>query len=141
LLSKPIEKQELLVPITFNTESNSDDDYLKRNQKELEKLGIVMNYEGGVWKIETLPALWRLGDARTVEEILALREARENIAERWAATIACHGAIRDGEYLDDGSALRLAREALKLDIKSCPHGRPILFELKKDDFLRAVRRL
>jgi len=141
LISKPVEKQELLVPITFNTESYDDDEYLKCRQKDFEKLGIVLIYENGLWRIEALPALWKLGDAETVNELLALRLAKEDIAERWAATIACHSAIRDGECLDDGSALRLAQEALKLDIKACPHGRPVFFELKKDDFLRAVRRL
>ncbi|MDR2864901.1 MAG: DNA mismatch repair endonuclease MutL [Spirochaetaceae bacterium] len=141
LLSKPIDRQELLVPVPFMTDSKEDDEFLLQEKAKLEKLGIVIAGEDGVWRIEALPVLWRLGDAETVREILNLRTAGENIAERWAATIACHSAIRDGDYLDDESAFSLAQEAMRLPIKTCPHGRPVLMEMKKDDFLKAVRRL
>ncbi|MDR3324715.1 MAG: DNA mismatch repair endonuclease MutL, partial [Spirochaetaceae bacterium] len=100
LLSKPIPRQELLAPIPFTTESREDDAFLARERERLRGLGVVIEGENGTWRIEALPVLWRLGDAQTVRELLNLRTAGENIAERWAATIACHSAIRDGDYLD-----------------------------------------
>jgi len=139
-LSQPIAAQELLVPIVFNTESEQDDDFLAAKKEELETLGIVIEKDGNSWQISSLPAGWSLGDTQTVKELLGLREAGENIAERWAATLSCHQAIRDGDQLDPGAALSLAKEALALPEPRCPHGRPIWTEISREALYKAVRR-
>jgi DNA mismatch repair protein MutL len=141
LLGKPVTTQELLAPIPFSTESEDDDAFLSSRREELHKLGIVItNDGGGGWLIEALPAGWQAGDGETVEEILKLRTAQENIAERWAATLSCHRAVKDGDYLDDGAALELAEAALALPIPRCPHGRPLWVEITRDDLFRLVQR-
>jgi DNA mismatch repair protein MutL len=139
-LSQPIPGQELLVPISFNTESEEDDRFLDTKKEELAALAIVIEKDGNSWQINALPADWRLTDAQTVKEILTLREAGENIAERWAATLSCHQAIRDGDRLDDAAALALAKEALMLPQPRCPHGRPIWTEVSREALYKAVRR-
>jgi len=139
-LSAPIPKQDLLVPISFNTESEEDDRFLEAKKEELANLGIVIEKDGNAWQIAALPADWRITDEQTVKEIISLREAGENIAERWAATMSCHQAVRDGERLDDASALALAKEALSLPQPRCPHGRPIWTEVTRDALYKAVRR-
>jgi DNA mismatch repair protein MutL len=141
-MSEPIPKQELLVPIPFTTESEEEDRFLSRQGEELAKLGMVITGgEEGLWYIEALPINWRLGDRETITEILKLKTAGENIAERWAATLSCHGAIKDGDYLDDTAALALVETALKLPQPRCPHGRPIWTEFSREELFRAVRRL
>jgi DNA mismatch repair protein MutL len=140
-LSRPIPRQELLVPIPFTTEGAADDQFLESRLADLARLGIVIRAEDGEWHIEALPVDWRLSDSETIQEILELKNAGENIAERWAATLSCHGAIKDGDYLDEGSALALAEEALALPIPRCPHGRPIWVEIRREDLLRSVRRV
>jgi DNA mismatch repair protein MutL len=139
-LKGPIAKQELLVPIPFSTESEEDDRFLRREKDSLKKLGVVIEEEDGRWRIEALPPDWRLGDGKTIEEILSLKTAGENIAERWAATLACHSAARDGDYLDRETALALAKEALSLPVPLCPHGRPIWTEISRGDIFKAVKR-
>jgi DNA mismatch repair protein MutL len=139
-LSQPIPCQELLVPISFNTESGEDDNFLEAKKEELAALAIMIENDGDGWQITALPAGWRLGDAQTVKEILTLREAGENIAQRWAATLSCHQAIRDGDHLDAETALALAKEALMLPQPRCPHGRPIWTEVSKEALYKAVRR-
>ncbi|MDR2069216.1 MAG: DNA mismatch repair endonuclease MutL [Spirochaetaceae bacterium] len=140
--SGPIPKQELLVPLAFTTESEEEDRFLSRRREDLAKLGIIITGgKDGIWYIEALPINWRLGDAETVKEILKLKTAGEDMAERWAATLSCHGAIKDGDYLDDTTALALAEAALKLPQPRCPHGRPIWTELSREELFRAVRRL
>ncbi|MDR0876616.1 MAG: DNA mismatch repair endonuclease MutL [Treponema sp.] len=139
-LTGPIPKQELLVPIPFSTESNTDDRFLEEKKAELAVLAIDIERDGTSWRIEALPADWRLGDAETVRAILDLRGARENMAERWAATLSCHGAIRDGTWLDDKTAADLGREALALRDPHCPHGRPIWTEIRREALFQAVRR-
>jgi DNA mismatch repair protein MutL len=140
-LSKAVPVQELLVPILFTTGSDEEDRFLSLRREELQKLGVLIEGEGkGTWRIEALPVDWRLGDAETVKEILELKTAGENIAERWAATLSCHGAIKDGDYLDERSAMALAEAALALPVPRCPHGRPIWTEIGRDELFRAVRR-
>jgi DNA mismatch repair protein MutL len=139
-LSSPILQQELLIPISFNTETAEDSRFLEAKKEELAQLAIIMEKDGDGWRIDALPEDWRLSDSATVKEILALREAGENMAERWAATVCCHRAIRDGDYIDDATALALAKEALNLPDPHCPHGRPIWTELSREALYRAVRR-
>ena len=139
-LSSPIPKQELLAPLPFNTESDEEDRFLEANREELARLAVDIEKDEDSWCIEALPADWRLGDAETVRQILDLRKAGENMAERWAATLCCHQAVRDGDYLDDASAFALAKEALALPDPHCPHGRPVWTEITREALFKAVRR-
>jgi len=139
-LESPIPRQELLIPIFFNTETTEDAAFLAAKKEELAKLAIVIEKDGDGWRIDALPEGWRLSDADTVKEILALRGASENIAERWAATLCCHQAVRDGDHLDDATASALAKEALDLPDPHCPHGRPVWTEISREALYKAVRR-
>jgi DNA mismatch repair protein MutL len=141
LINGSIPKQELLVPIPFSTESEKDDEFLTLRQEELARFGVVIVREDQSWHIEALPSGWRLSDAETLRSILDLKTAGENMAERWAATLSCHGAIKDGDYLDDAAALTLAKQVLEFHNPRCPHGRPLWFELSREDLFRAVRRV
>jgi DNA mismatch repair protein MutL len=103
------------------------------------------NDGGSSWHIKALPAGWKKTDDETIAAILALQNAKENLAENWAAALACHAAIKDGDYLDNESAFALAESVLSLtgeggQIPRCPHGRPLWVELSKEDLFRAVRR-
>jgi DNA mismatch repair protein MutL len=139
-LSGPVPSQELLVPIPLETESAEDDRFLETAKNDLTALGVNIERNGNAWTINALPSGWRLGDGETVKEILALKNAGENIAARWAATLSCHAAVRDGDYLDDDAALALAEEALALPVPRCPHGRPVWTELTRETLYRAVKR-
>jgi DNA mismatch repair protein MutL len=139
-LSGPVPSQELLVPIPLETESAEDDRFLETAKNDLTALGVNIERDGDAWIINALPSGWRLGDGETVKEILALKNAGENIARRWAATLSCHAAVRDGDYLDDAAAFSLAKEALALPVPRCPHGRPVWTELTREALYRAVRR-
>ena len=139
-LRGPVTRQELLVAIPFGTDSPEADRFLEEKREEFTRLGIVFTRSGDLWLIEALPVGWKRSDGETVAEILSLRNAGENMAERWAATLACHTAVRDGDYLDEGTALAIAEEAFALPIHRCPHGRPIWTEIGREDLLRAVKR-
>jgi len=139
-LDEPIPKQELLAPIPFNTESDDEDEFLLAKREELRRLGVDIEKDEDGWRIDALPSDWRLGDAATVKEILSLRTAGENMAERWAATVCCRAAIKDGDYPDDETAFALGKQALELPDPRCPHGRPIWTEISRDALFKAVRR-
>jgi len=139
-LNGSIPRQELLVAIPFITESQRDDSFLEEKKEELAKLGIAIKRNEDEWLIEALPSGWKLSDKETVEEILNLKNANENPAEHWAATYSCRSAVKDGDFLDEKTALALAEEALALPISRCPHGRPIWLKVSRDDLFKAVKR-
>jgi DNA mismatch repair protein MutL len=139
-LLRTVPRQELLASIPFTTESAEEDHFLSARREELEKLGIVIEQEEGAWRIDALPVNWKLSDGETGEEILKLRTAGENMAEHWAAALACRAAVKDGDYLDDAAALTLAEEALALPVPRCPHGRPLWVEMSREELYKAVRR-
>jgi DNA mismatch repair protein MutL len=135
-----VPKQELLVPIPFNTESPEEDSFLEEKQKELAKLGIEIRRGEGQWLIEALPSGWKISDRETIAEILNLKNAKENMVERWAAAVSCQAAVKDGDLLDEKTALALALEAFALPVRLCPHGRPIWFEISRGELFRVVKR-
>ena len=139
-LEREIPKQELLSPIPFRTESDEEDKFLEAKREELSRLGIEIKKDGDSWRIDALPANWRMSDTATVKEILQLRTAGENMAQRWAATLCCRAAIKDGDYPDDETAFALGKEALALSEPRCPHGRPIWTEISREALYKAVRR-
>jgi len=139
-LSGNIPRQELLVGIPLITESAGDDSFLEEKKEELAGLGIVIKRNEDEWLIEALPSGWKLSDMETAEEILNLKNAKENPAERWAATYSCRSAVKDGDFIDERTALALAEEALALPISRCPHGRPIWLKVSRDDLFKAVKR-
>jgi len=143
-LSEPIPMQELLVPVIFSTESFDDDKFLETKREELARLAVVINREENSWRIDALPAGWRLSDTETVKKILDLRNAGENLTERWAATLCCHQAVKDGGYLDSEAALSLAKDVFALPsgdgIPRCPHGRPVWTQISREALCKAVKR-
>ncbi|MDR0401333.1 MAG: DNA mismatch repair endonuclease MutL [Treponema sp.] len=140
-LSSPIARQELLVPINFEAEDLPEDRFLRARGEELAKLGIVIEEgEKGRWQITALPEGWRLSDGETLEALRDLRSAGEDMAERWAATLSCRRAVKDGDYLDDLTASALVEAALALPIPRCPHGRPIWVEISRAELYRGVKR-
>ena len=141
LSERPVQKQELLIPIPFETDSENADRFLQVHQKDLEDLGIVLEAQGqGHWNITALPANWKKGDAETIQDILELEKAGEFFGDRWLATMACHMAIKDGDFIDDISAQALVEAALALPVPRCPHGRPIWTSLSRNELFQAVRR-
>ena len=139
-INNPIPKQELLVPLPFTTESPRDDEYLEGKVEELTGLGIDLKRGDGEWLITALPLGWKLSDRETLDEIMNLKTAGENLAEHWAATLSCRNAVKEGDYLDAQTALALAEEAFSLPVHRCPHGRPIWYEISQKELFQAVKR-
>ena len=144
-IKEPIAKQELLVSIAFETESEEEDNFLEKTRDELSALGIDIERENsskkGLWHITALPSGWKLSDEKTISEIKKLQSAGDSFARSWMISLSCWGAVKDGNYLDDHTALLLAEEAFRLPFDRCPHGRPIWHEISRNELLKAVKRI
>lgn len=135
-------RQELLIPLPFRADSEEEDAFLEARREELGRLGIEIERDGGAgWQLTALPESWRGADGETVRDILDLRKAGADLAERFYATSACRAAAKDGDVLDELTAEALATAALALPVPRCPHGRPVWTELSLKDALKAVRRI
>ncbi|MDR1094812.1 MAG: DNA mismatch repair endonuclease MutL [Spirochaetaceae bacterium] len=141
-LSGPIPAEPLLIPLAFSTETSEEDQFLSAHQDSLARLGIQLEQEAPhMWRLDSLPAGWRASDRETAEAVLALPRTGTGFVESWAASCACHTAVRDGAFLDERSALDLARAAMDIPARHCPHGRPIWVEITQEELLKGVKRL
>jgi DNA mismatch repair protein MutL len=141
-LAKPVSGEKLLIPLRFSAESAEEDTFLREHREELARRGIRLEQNAPhTWRLETLPEGWRATDGQTIEAVLALPRTGTNFIESWAASCACHTAIRDGAFLDERTALALAQEAMDMPSRHCPHGRPIWVEITRESLLKGVKRL
>ncbi len=134
-------KQKLLFPYIIETESEADDEYLESIKGELEKAGFELkNGGGGTWQIESVCTKWSGTEEDLKKDLLEKRIAPNELIRSIAARASCRAAVKDGTVLDSKTAESLAREAFQLEDKHCPHGRPILTAISKEQFFSMVRR-
>ena len=158
-LDEKLERQTLLVPLELEL-AQRDAETLDANAELLARAGIELesgpaSLRGSVRaRLRSVPAL--LAERRTTAwpEILAEtaralaepvgREARDGLERALhdvLATAACHAAVRKGDRLE---AREVAQLAADLDagiwFPNCPHGRPILATLDRDELERRFLR-
>ena len=132
--------QALLIPETFLTESESDDEYLRSISPALEKAGFTLKEENGKWQIFTVNERFNQNLQDFLNQILKEKVKPDEVIYSIAALTACKAAIKDGGFLDDETAKALVCEALNLEDPHCPHGRPVYTVITKADLFRLVRR-
>lgn len=133
--------QSLLVPTILEPESEEQERRLQSLLPELGRLGYGLRKEGEAYVVEEVPSF--LGEKALPALVESLRgsEPGEAPAKRLAASMACRGAIKDGDSLDDAAAKDLIEKALALPFPRCPHGRPIWAVLDMETLYRMVGRL
>lgn len=134
-------RQDLLVPIIFNTENGEADKALDGISPELESMGIrVENMQAGQWALSSVPACFAAKTSVITEILESPGLYLENIERSLFATLACRAAIKDGDSIGYEQAIRLIQEAIALPEQRCPHGRPIFFALSKEELFELVGR-
>ena len=69
-------------------------------------------------------------------------DAVDEFNERILASIACKSAIKAGSKLDEKSVKYLLEELDEIpNNRTCPHGRPILLEITKNEILKRFKRI
>ncbi len=68
-------------------------------------------------------------------------QSHEKKREKIAAMMSCKAAVKAGDVLKQLEMERLATQAyLNLQNKTCPHGRPVMFQLSDDDLAKQFKR-
>lgn len=140
LSSRKPERQELLVPIELNLEQDQEKT-VERNIEEYSALGFeLQKLDAGEWLINAMPSVC----TGIEDEMHSFFKNKVNDADEMKkelfAMISCRSAIKDGDKIDDISALEIADAVLAMDNPRCPHGRPILQLISRDQLFRMFGR-
>ncbi|MDC7225512.1 MAG: DNA mismatch repair endonuclease MutL [Spirochaetales bacterium] len=140
LSRKNPERQELLVPMSLNLERDEEIS-LERNLDDYTALGFeLQKISDGEWLINSLPSLC----SGMEDEILSFFKNAVNDAEELKrelyAMISCRTAIKDGDSIDNISAIEIAQAVLEMDNQRCPHGRPLIQLISRDQLFKMFGR-
>lgn len=131
------ESQRLLLPYKLDLDQKQKN-LLTENLDKFLKFGISIENLNNEFVIQELPNFLTTKDLQNlvVESLSDLIDYKvvklEEVYDRLMATIACHGSYRGGDKMSrfeiDELVLELFQTAKPY---SCPHGRPVIWELTK----------
>ncbi len=141
------DSQLMLLPDVI-TLTHKEMDIYRENVDKFKKAGFVIEEFGdNTLKLEGVPNICLDLDTKelfleTLDEINTVaRTAKQEIEERFIATIACKAAVKANMALTDEEVESLLDELLKLPNPfTCPHGRPTAIKLSKIDIEKKFAR-
>lgn len=145
-----VTRQQFLLPVRLEL-SFENAARLAASQEELEQVGILLDeFGGGTFLLREYPSLLAEGQARYGFQELAERlaellargeEVREALFEDLLAELACAGAIKAGDRLPLEEQQALVERLMQLQNPyTCPHGRPIIFAISREELDRRFKR-
>ncbi len=152
-----IKTKPLLLPKIIELNSAQKEEIIAMTD-ELKKLGLVVNdFGGNSIQISEIPE--QIDDHDLEGLILELLDepiefkktffeysrTNNSLSEKiylMIASTACHGSIRAGQRLNSMEMKNIINDLLKLENPySCPHGRPVFWELKKAELEKNFKRI
>ena len=147
----------LLVPEIINL-SKADKEIVISKTEELKKIGIVVEDFGqdSIQVVEIPEEIKKFNTSDYIEKIIQDDENEIPAIESYSvnngvtlskesyyliATTACHGSIRAGQRLTQDEMITIVKNLDKLEKPyNCPHGRPTMWRLDKDEIEKHFRR-
>ncbi len=149
LRANAVERQDLLIPQCVEL-SAGEIMMLEEKLAVMERHGFSLEPFGpSSFAITSVPALLPEGDySQLVRQMVAeLAEVdtssrlRQHLEDR-LATMACHSVIRANRKLEMEEMRALLRDLDQVEFATqCPHGRPVLVELSRDQLERMFKRV
>ena len=141
------DSQLMLLPDIINL-SHKDMQIAKDNMEIFEKAGFILEEFGeNTIKLSGVPTVCLDLDTKelfleTLDEINTVaRTAKQEIEEKFIATVACKAAVKANMALTKEEVDNLMRQLLVLPNPfTCPHGRPTAIRLTKDDIEKKFSR-
>jgi len=138
--------QQLLFPVQVEltpVQLNVFEEHLEL----LKKSGFIATLFGGrMINIEALPSVLSKKSPEVIilkmlDDLLSLKKAGFDMKKAMAQSIACRAAIMAGDRLKEREIIGLILNLFKCENSfSCPHGRPTLIKMSKDDLSRQFGR-
>jgi len=139
--NSPGDRQDLLIPEELEVDDETDK-ILEKNRERLTQAGfILIRKQPGQWSLEGLPArAVELED--TIIRFLRNPEGNpEDLMVELYATMACRKAIKDGDPIGTSTAYEIISQAIELPVPRCPHGRPLWYEVTREELFQLLGRL
>ena len=141
------ESQLMLLPDII-TLTHKEMEVARENMRMFEKAGFMVEEFGeNTIKLSGVPEMCLDLETKemfleTLDEIMTLgRTAKQEIAERFIATVACKAAVKANMALDEKEVKTLMDELLELPNPfTCPHGRPTSIKMTKYEIERKFAR-
>jgi DNA mismatch repair protein MutL len=141
-----LKSQMLLLPETISL-SEQDLLRLKSNIKNIRRLGFELEFKDSKISITAVPEILANKELMSVfQQILNDIESNSKkedteILHKIIATLACHSSIRAGQRIGEEQARYFVTNLLKCrQPYSCPHGRPIIWTLSKNELEKNFKR-
>ena len=144
---KKLDSQLLVSPVAVPLVREERNAVLE-NRAKLEEIGFEIEEFGNMAVIvRAVPSVLAEGDI-----LIAVSQIAESLVEKGVVetrmldniyhTIACRSAIKGGNNQSELELKELAKQVLfDQDIMYCPHGRPVAYELKKNEIEKQFGRL
>ncbi len=145
-----VPRQQLLLPVRIELPFESAE-ILIAGKEELAQIGIVLDeFGGGTFLLREYPALLAEGQTQygfqaLIEKIVAQlargEKVKERLHESLIADLACAAAIKAGDRLPLQEQQELVERLMTINAPyTCPHGRPIIFTISRDELDRRFKR-
>ncbi len=141
-----LKSQMLLLPETISL-SEQDLLRLKSNIKNIRRLGFELEFKDSKISITAVPEILAKKELMSIfQQILNDIESNSKkedteILHKIIATLACHSSIRAGQRIGEEQARYFVTNLLKCrQPYSCPHGRPIIWTLSKNELEKNFKR-
>jgi DNA mismatch repair protein MutL len=149
LATGQVSAQALLLPQTLELNAG-EISLVEANLETLKRFGFAIEPFGpGAYAIREAPALLPEGDythlvrqmVADLAEVDTSTKLRTHLEER-LATIACHSVVRANRALELEEIEALLRDLDHIDFATqCPHGRPVLIEISREELERMFKRI
>ena len=135
--SKKLDSQQLLIPQKIEV-SAVEKSIILENQETFSEFGFdIDQFSDNEMLLRAVPAFDFREDVKNVFHKLLedlkdeneIKDLRENII----ISMSCKGAVKAGQNLDMGEMQNMVRRLHEVGKYTCPHGRPIIVKLTKND--------
>ena len=135
--SRKLESQQLLIPQKIEVTA-VEKSIISENQEIFSEFGFdIDQFSDNEMLLRAVPAFDFREDVKNVFHKLLedlkdeneIKDLRENII----ISMSCKGAVKAGQKLDMGEMQNMVRRLHEVGKYTCPHGRPIIVKLTKND--------
>ena len=135
--SKKLDSQQLLIPQKIEVTA-VEKSIILENQETFSEFGFdIDQFSDNEMRLRAVPAFDFREDVKNVFHKLLedlkdeneIKDLRENII----ISMSCKGAVKAGQKLDMGEMQNMVRRLHEVGKYTCPHGRPIIVKLTKND--------
>jgi len=145
-----VARQRFLLPVRIELPFETAA-LIEAGREKLARVGIVLDaFGGGTFLLREYPSLLaesqsHYGFQAVIEKLGELlsrgEEVKETLFDHILAELACAGAIKAGDRLPLAEQQALVDRLLTLENPyTCPHGRPIIFALSREELDRRFKR-